>query len=373
MPEENPALWPGWETSGMKIVHRYLLREYIIQFIFSLLSVLVLMIGNLLFELNHLLIGKRTPFLLVVLLVYYRLPMILMDAFPAAVLFGILLSMGRLAREREIEVIRVSGLSFPGIIAPLLIFTFLLSTGSFFFNDYVVPAANQRFQQELRRLLAKEESPLFEENIFLKGADNEYFYIRRVNRETQRMEGIMIYEVKKEDFPRLTTAAFGWVESDRWQLHDGLIYELDERGHVTLEASFSRMYYEVGEDLETFFSSGRSTEEMTRAELKRYMELFGRSGFDISVFAVDYHLKTAVPYASLVLAFLGLPFSTLAARSGKAFGMGLSILLILIYFVSQVVCRTFGVNGLIAPFWAAWAPNLFFLALGGILSYRVVR
>jgi len=357
----------------MKIVHRYLLREYIMQFFFCVVCVLVLMIGNLLFELNHLLVGKRTPFILVVVLVYYRIPMILMDAFPAAVLFGILLSMGRLAREREIDVIRVSGLSFPGIIAPLLIFTFFLSSAAFLFNDYVVPAANHRFQQELRRLLSKEESPLFEENIFFKGTENEYFYIRRVNKETQRMEGIMVYEVKKEDFPRLITAAFGWVESERWQLNEGLIYELDERGHVTLEASFAQMFYEVGEDLETFFSSGRSTEEMTRAELKRYMELFGRSGFDTSVFAVDYHLKLAVPYASLVLAFLGLPFSTLMVRSGKVFGMGISLLLILIFFVSQVVFRTFGVNGLIDPFWAAWTPNLFFLVLGGILSYRMVR
>lgn len=357
----------------MKIVHRYLLREYLVQVLFCAAGFLVLMIGNLLFELNHLLVGKRTSFSLVMLLVYYRIPMILTDAVPAAVLFGVLLSLGRLAKDRELDVIRTSGLSFPKLIAPLVIFTFLLSTGVFFFNDYVVPAANQRFQQELRGLLSREKDPLFEENIFFKGSENNYFYIRRVNRENQQMEGILIYEVKRKGFPSLVTAAFGWVENQSWQLNDGLIYELDEQGHVTLEASFAQMLYEVGEDLETFFSSGRSTEEMTRAELKKYMELFGRSGFDISVFAVDYHLKVAVPYASLVLAFLGLPFATLMARSGKLLGLGASLILILIFFVSQVVFRTFGINGLLDPFWAAWAPNVVFLLLGGILSFRLVR
>src|SRR5690606_41927759 len=97
----------------MKIVHRYLLRKYLVQLAFCAAGFLVLMIGNLLFELNHLLVGKRTSFSLVMLLVYYRIPMILTDAVPAAVLFGILLSLGRLAKDRELDVIRTSGFSFP--------------------------------------------------------------------------------------------------------------------------------------------------------------------------------------------------------------------------------------------------------------------
>ena len=82
------------------------------------------------------------------------------------------------------------------------------------------------------------------------------------------MEGILIYEVKKKGFPSLITAAYGWVENDRWQLNEGLICELDEEGHVSLEASFTQMFYEVGEDLETFFSSGQCTEEMTGRNLR---------------------------------------------------------------------------------------------------------
>ena len=45
----------------MKIVHRYLLREYLVQLLFCAAG-LVLMIGNLLFELNHLLVGKGPHF-----------------------------------------------------------------------------------------------------------------------------------------------------------------------------------------------------------------------------------------------------------------------------------------------------------------------
>ena len=46
----------------MKIVHRYLLREYLVQLAFCAAGFLVLMIGNLLFELNHLLVGKGPLF-----------------------------------------------------------------------------------------------------------------------------------------------------------------------------------------------------------------------------------------------------------------------------------------------------------------------
>ena len=84
-------------------------------------------------------------------------------------------------------------------------------------------------------------------------------------------------------------------------------------------------------------------------------------------------MKVAVPYASLVLALLGLPFATLMARSGRVIGLSASLVLILIFFVSQVVFRTFGINGLIPAFWAAWAPNIVFLLLGGGLSFLLVR
>ena len=67
-------------------------------------------------------------------------------------------------------------------------------------------------------------------------------------------------------------------------------------------------------------------------------------------FEVDYHLKCcrSLCFPGFGLP-LGLPFATLMARSGKILGLIASLILILIFFVSQVVFRTFGVNGILGP------------------------
>lgn len=356
----------------MKIIHRYLLREYMNQFFFCAVGFLVLYIGEFIFELNHILVGKRTPLSFVFLLIYYRIPYLLMDIFPAAVLFGIFISMGRFSKDRELDVLRTCGLSFPGLVYPLLIFTFILSVGIFFFNDYVVPAANHRYWQEYRKLMMKDAVPFIEENKFIKGPEERFFYIRRANLVEKRLEGIMIYELRGE-YPRLITAAYGWIKKEDWLLKEGVVHELDEKGYVSLEAGFEEMTVNAGEDLSAFLGDSKSTEEMTRRELKKHMETFRRSGLDVAVFEVDYHLKVAIPFASLVLAILALPFSCLMPRSGRVLGMGISLFFIFSYYFSQVICRTLGINNIILPIWAAWIPNLIYLTLGLVLLNRILR
>lgn len=357
----------------MRIVHRYLLREYLIQFLFCTAGFLVLLIGNFIFEISDFLVDKRASFSLICLLVYYQIPYLLMDVFPAAVLFGVFLSLGRLAQDREMDALRTAGWSFPALTAPLLVATFFLCIGAFYFNDRVVPAANFRYEQEIRKIAYKDFIPFIQENVVFKGPDGRFFYLRRVNERDRTVEGVLIYQNKDELFPRLLTAAEGRVEKEYWHLKEGAYYELASDGTITTVATFQELVENVGEDLSLFLGQSKGVDEMSRAELKANMELFGKSGLSITSFAVNYHLKVALPFAGLILAFLGLPFATLLPKNGRAIGLAISLLLIMVYFFTTVLFREMGVSGLISPFWAAWLPNVFFLVLGVVLLFRVIK
>jgi lipopolysaccharide export system permease protein len=88
---------------------------------------------------------------------------------------------------------------------------------------------------------------------------------------------------------------------------------------------------------------------------------------------VEYYKKFSIPFASIVFILLGAPLR-LNFRSG---GAGTVIVLSLITFMSYYVFLTGGENladrGLIQPFLAMWAPNIFFGALGAILLLRTAR
>ena len=358
----------------MRIINRYLLSEYLTQFLFCTAGFLVLLVGNFLFEISNFLVDKRASFSVICLLVYYQIPYILMDVFPAAVLFGVFLSLGRFARERELDVMRTAGCSFPALARPLLGVTFLLCIGAFYFNDLVVPAANYRYEQEIRRIVYKDFIPFIQENVVFKGPDNRFFYLRRVNERDQTIEGVLIYQNDDgQRFPRLITAASGRIEEQFWHLKSGSYYELDQDGYITTVAGFTELVEDVGEDLSIFLGQSKGVEEMSRAELRANMTLFEKSGLSISSFAVNYHLKVALPFAGLILAFLAIPFASLLPKNGRVLGPAISLLLIMIYYFVTVLFREMGVSGLIVPFWAAWLPNIFFLALGLVLLFKVVK
>lgn len=357
----------------MKIVHRYILREYLQLFLLCAVAFAVLSIGNFLFNINDFLVGRRTPVSLVLSLIGYRMPMLFLDVVPAAVLFGIVLSMGRLARDRELDVLRSNGLSLMRIAVPLLVLTFIFSTLVFYWYDAVVPAGNRAYMKRIRKLQFQDVLPLIQENVFVKGPGNRYFYVRRVNNSTKQLEGVMVFETSLSRYPRIITAETGRMINRSWELKKGIVHELDTKGWVRFEAGFDRMVVDAGDDLTRFIGNQLTTEEMTRDDLRKHIERYGKSGFDVAAFTVEYHMKSAIPYASLILALIALPLTCYLSRSGWIWGVVFSFLLILGYFFLQVVFRSFGQNHVLSPWLAAWGPNIIFFVIGCGMLYQVRR
>ena len=80
--------------------------------------------------------------------------------------------------------------------------------------------------------------------------------------------------------------------------------------------------------------------------------------------------KFTLPCACLVFGLIGSSLGSKSnLRSSKSQGFGLSVILILIYYVMSFVFSSFGVKGLFHPIMAAWLPVLISLG-GGIYLLR---
>ena len=74
--------------------------------------------------------------------------------------------------------------------------------------------------------------------------------------------------------------------------------------------------------------------------------------------------KFTFPCACLVFGLIGSILGSKSnLRSSKSQGFGLSVILILIYYVMSFICSSFGVTGLLPPIIAAWFPVV--ISLGG--------
>jgi lipopolysaccharide export system permease protein len=105
---------------------------------------------------------------------------------------------------------------------------------------------------------------------------------------------------------------------------------------------------------------------MTIAELKDFISLKEKMGVDVTDFKIQLNMKMALPFASLVFALLGAPLGITRRRASSSIGLGLSIIVIFLYYIVAFVSMAVGELGLISPALSAWMPNF---VTGGIGWY----
>ncbi|NLL62119.1 MAG: YjgP/YjgQ family permease [Candidatus Atribacteria bacterium] len=358
---------------GIKIIDRYILSQVMNTFLGIVALLTILLIVETMFELTEILINKKAPIMSVIELLLYRLPAFLAVTFPVALLGSSELAIAQMSTNNEIAAMRTGGISFRRIMKPFLIAGILVSILSFVTNDYIVPETNHISQNIIREIVLKKGPPHIKRNVFFRDAENRYFYINRLDEENMIMREIMIYEMTRERYPRVITAAEGRWVVDTWELKNGTVYNYNEDGKITYEMAFQEMKIEVKDELQDFFKNQRSPQEMSTKELRQQIQILKDAGVDTTNFEVDYHVKYSFPLSGFIFALIGVPLGMQMKRSTKATGLIISIILVFLYYVFYSLCRAIGRGGIIDPFSASWIPNIVFLALGLFLVLRVEK
>jgi LPS export ABC transporter permease LptG len=296
----------------------------------------------------------------------YKLPAILVITFPVSTLIGALLGLGRLARDNEIQAMRLGGMSLVRIFTPVLVFGVAIAGLTLTINEFVAPRANHKANDLIRRAAFGEAFPRVREQVFFRGPGDRVFYIGSVDDSQGLLRNVMIYELERP-LPRLVTAKLARWDRQTWHLRAGVVREFDDQGFTRYEAAFNEMEISVGIEGTQFFAGQKTPEEMTAGELRGYLARFGH-GLESAAFNVEYYRKFAVPFASAIFALLAAPLGVRAAQGGRFVGVGTSIALLFIYYVLMSVAKAIGTIGALPPFLAAWSPNLCF-GLAGVLLW----
>lgn len=348
----------------MRILDRYIVRELFPPFTLGVGGFIVILIGDILYVLaEYIVAGRVTPQVMLRVLIY-KVPAIMVITFPVSTLFGTLLGLGRLAKDLELQAMRLMGMSLSRLFAPVLAFGIVVTGLTFLTNEVIAPWANQRANSLIRQAVLGEAFPQVREQVFLRAPGNRFLYVEKVDPKSGLLHNVMVYETERP-FPRLITAREASWSAQAWALRDGVVREMEPNGFTRFEASFAAMEIHVGLTPDTFLAGQRTPEEMTLRELRTQTEQFRASLSPRA--AIEYHRKVAIPAASLIFALVAAPLSFQAARGGRFMGVGMSILLLFIYYVVMSVARAIGASGALSPLLAAWAPNLLFLIGGCVL------
>jgi lipopolysaccharide export system permease protein len=362
----------------VKLLDRYLLRELVPPFLFGVAAfTIVFLAANVLFTLTELLAQGRIGLWEAAKLLVFSMPWFMRFTFPMAMLLGGLLSLSRLSGEQETVAMAAGGVSFARLMVPFALAGCVVSVATLAFDETVSPAADAAAQ---RILAAAGESRSDSEGVVLPGYQDgrlvSLLHAARLNVREGTMRDLILV-VGEPGRPRMVVSAKSARWRGRtWRFYDGkMMFPLDE---MKPTVSFGRKGIEmdVGGTPKEIAQRERKPSEMTWRELRAVIARLQTSGApsaQIAQMVWELHNKIAVPFASLVFGLLAAPLAIRPQRSSRAWGFGISLLVIFVYYVIWSYLQALAEGQVVPPWTAAWAPNVMGLFVAAGLIVRQSR
>ena len=254
----------------MKLLSKYLLREMIYPFIFSLLIITFILFINFLLRAIDRFLGKGLDLITIFEYLFLNLAWIMALSVPMAILLSTLMMFGRLSEDNEINAMRSSGISFLHIIRSPLLFGLLIAMLLTFFNNFILPEMNFRARLLSGDIYRKRPDINIEPGVFLDNLPNYSMIIGGKSEEL--MSDVRIFSKgKQKDTQTSIHANTGTLsilkDAFLLTLFDGEIHELE----VGDFSNYRRIIFEThkilipAEDLllNRRDSSNRTDREMT--------------------------------------------------------------------------------------------------------------
>jgi len=358
---------------AIPLLDRYLWRQLRDLFLFGVAIFTVLLLVNHLFTLARLVLQQGAPFSAALELLVYRLPYFLAFSFPMAMLLASLMTIARLSDGQEITAMRTGGISLGRIALSVLAAGLLVSAGTLFFNEILVPGAEDRYRRALIRAVDTPVNPVQEQVLFRdqqEGIESVYF-ARRFLTDQGIMEGVVVNQFEGGRLQRVIEAPQARYLDREWVFLHGTMYLFT--GPTTVATTFDRLTLALRRTPKEIALPKREPSEMSIRELRAYIRLLRRSGESAARYIVEVQTKFAVPASAALFALLAVPLGLRPHRSGPSVGMGLTILVLVGYYIMISITVTLGQSGRLAPIVAAWLPDAVLAAAAVSLLRRADR
>lgn len=360
------------------ILYKYLFKELMGPFIFGVAAfTAILVAGSALFEIIRLISQYHISLLAAGELLLLKMPGIIFYTFPMSMLLASLLSMGRLSGDSEIVAMKSAGISMITIMIPFIVIGFVVSIATVILNENLVPVANWKAKEMIYEISHnKQKMSTTASNIIYKELDkngglSQLFYAGSfVNGE---MQDVTIQQFDQGKLNRIVRATKARWQDDKWIFENGNIYLINTDGETIQSVHFATYTLNISKAPLKLAQSNKEPLEMTYRELSEHIELVKAGEGKVSQLEVQLYQKLAIPFASLVFVLIGAPLGLRPQRSSSSIGLGISILLIFIYYVILFVSASMGEAGVIFPMLAAWIPNIIVGGIGLWLIWRQAR
>ncbi len=373
---------------AVRLLDRYLLRELLVPLVITLSGfVLLWLVFDLVgmmddFAANRLQLTDAVEYYL------YKTPTILAEGLlPVALLLTTLYALTQHARHNELTAIRAAGISLWRVLVPYGFVGVVFSLGLFWLNEFALPDASQRMEQVLFRYRTVGDSGqgVVRNFNFHNERDRRKWTIGEFNHQAGTLSGVLVEWTQGDGRVQYVKADRARWSGTEWVFTQALTRVFDPANKeqfdfapVVAELAVPEFRETPDEILSEFSISQLSARRAAKravvalSTLWAYFELHPElTGEKRALLMTQFHARIAIPWTCLVVMLIAIPFAAPSGRRNAFVGTTAGLVLTFAFFILQRVGLTLGTGGYLAPWLAAWLPNLSFATLGLFLTSRV--
>jgi len=421
------------KASTFGILHRYVLREFLLSFLVAFFFFFFIFFINQLLLLAQKILLKQVDFSSMVLLVSLAIPQILLYTLPFSSLTAASMVIGDLASKNEILAIRSAGISLREIFIPIILLSLLISALTFSVADVFLPYSSQRYKTLYAELLR--DLPTMELDPYsVNKVGDKILVTGEVKDDTIR--DLVLFDISNQSDSKVISASAGTVELvdlDRYiyrlELKEPIILQTDNLSieEFSLAHAAQMTYYldfsnqitrftdvtpsqlstrdllnaiairktEVDKEvdkvqanitaLRTRIATVIRSVESGQSENADFKELIGIEqelikassqrivNFYLQYYRAEMHKKFALSAGCFFLVFITFPLSFFRMKHGRLFGFGLSMFVACLYWFLLFFAQTKILDVSFSPGFLIWAPNAIVFSIALALLTRLRR
>ncbi|WBX77945.1 LptF/LptG family permease [Tenacibaculum ovolyticum] len=358
----------------MKILDWYILKRYLVTFLFTLLILIPIAVAIDIAEKIDKFLREENLTLFEVVNDYYKNFIIYYanTFMPLALFIAVILFTSKLANNTEVVAINSSQISFTRFLYPYFIGATIVCVLALSMNHFFVPSSSKTrkaFEREYLKKKKYADKSIREFSLQLN--DSTYMFLQRFNLKnnsgnyfsTEVYDGIQLKY-------QLTADNIRWNEKDS-------TFKLSTWKKRKIFKDRDSIF--SGNSLDTTFSftpkdfnyKNIMAQEMNSPELIEFIEISKKRGVkNLNVYLVELYKRTSLPIACYILTLIAVVLAHKKRRGGVGLNLalGISVMFIYVFFlkVAEVLGGVAGANALLN----VWTPNVVF---GGYAIYLYIN
>ena len=320
-------------------------------------------------------VERKQPAILILKYFEYFIPGALVMTLPFAALIAAVITVTVLSRHGELTALKASGMSARRVCLPILSLTLVLCGLLHLIQDRIAPATNRHAMSIKDQIQGRSPrtygwSP---GGRWTFGSDGRLYHYRLFDPQQARFQGLSVFRV---DLASARILEQWFCNSARWngnawEIEKGWYRTFPEPGAAGDYRRFDREEVSVFDAPDNFARRERTLvagteldKQASISDLDDEIAGLARSGYDTTRLRVKYWQKTAAVATPLVTVLLGLPFAFKVGRRGSMYGVGVGLILAIVFWATAAIFNALGLETILPPLLAAWSPNVFYAAAG---------